>query len=71
MTYLFTSNDGTKIAVPEDYLTGMGLELVGYCLTCGCEHDSVEPDARKYPCEVCETPTVYGAQELMLMGRVS
>ena len=40
-------------------------ESIGFCIACGAEHDGVEPDARKYRCEVCEKNTVYGAQELL------
>ena len=44
--------------------------LLGYCIKCGEEQENCEPDARKYPCESCETNTVYGAQELLMMGLV-
>ena len=40
----------------------------GYCLACGAKAFGVEPDARKYVCECCEEPKVYGAEELVLMG---
>lgn len=40
---------------------------IGMCLACGAEHDGVEPDARRYPCEVCGARRVYGAEELLLM----
>jgi hypothetical protein len=43
---------------------------VGFCIACGAEKDCVEPDARKYPCPVCEHNTVYGAEELVMMGMV-
>ena len=43
-------------------------ENTGFCLACGDECDGVEPDTRKYICEGCGAPKVYGAQELMLMG---
>jgi len=43
-----------------------GLENPGFCITCGLEHDSCEPDARNYSCEECGTPTVFGAAELLL-----
>jgi hypothetical protein len=42
----------------------------GYCLACGAMRDCCEPDARKYNCEDCKEPQVYGAEELMFMGRV-
>ena len=40
----------------------------GWCLACGTWHDGVEPDARKYTCEECHQPKVYGAEELLCMG---
>ena len=42
--------------------------LEGFCLACGAEARPVEPDARKYPCEGCRAPRVYGADELIMMG---
>ena len=43
---------------------------VGFCVSCGNSQAGVEPDARKYTCESCDAPKVYGAEELMLMGLV-
>ncbi len=40
----------------------------GFCLACGAEAYGVEPDARRYTCENCGQPKVYGAEELCLMG---
>lgn len=40
---------------------------VGFCLACGEENYGVEPDARRYVCEACDAPKVYGAEELLLM----
>jgi len=40
----------------------------GFCLACGAEAEGIEPDARKYECESCGAPKVYGAEELILMG---
>lgn len=45
-------------------------EPVGFCTKCGLDHYGIEPDARKYQCEECGTPTVYGAPELLIMGFV-
>jgi hypothetical protein len=42
----------------------------GFCLACGAMRECCEPDARKYKCDECEMHYVYGAEELMLMGRV-
>ena len=40
----------------------------GFCLACGETQDGVEPDARRYTCEACGAPKVYGAEELCLRG---
>jgi len=42
----------------------------GFCLACGEPADCVEPDATNYYCEVCNETQVFGAQELVMMGRV-
>jgi len=38
----------------------------GFCVACGVDVEGVEPDARKYECEVCGSHSVYGAEELLL-----
>lgn len=38
----------------------------GICLACGADADGVEPDARKYECEVCGQATVYGCEEIVV-----
>jgi len=48
----------------ESYRTS--LDNPGFCLVCGEEAMGVEPDARRYTCEACEAPGVYGAEELLL-----
>lgn len=42
------------------------LENPGFCVKCGEDAEGVEPDARKYECECCGEPGVYGAEELLL-----
>jgi hypothetical protein len=42
----------------------------GFCLACGALRYGCEPDARKYECEACGEKQVYGAEELVFMGRV-
>jgi predicted RNA-binding Zn-ribbon protein involved in translation (DUF1610 family) len=39
---------------------------IGFCISCGMEHYSVEPDARGYECENCGKNKVFGAEELLL-----
>lgn len=41
-------------------------EYIGFCVACGAEQYDVEPDARRYECDACGKPKVYGAQEILL-----
>jgi hypothetical protein len=44
---------------------------IGFCLGCGEETlGGVEPDARRYICEECGQPKVYGLEELLMMTLV-
>jgi hypothetical protein len=43
------------------------LDNPGFCVACGAENDGCEPDAEKYPCEICGENQVYGAEQLLLM----
>jgi Zn finger protein HypA/HybF involved in hydrogenase expression len=45
-------------------------ENSGYCIACGYFQSGVEPDAERYECEDCGKFTVYGTDNLILMGRV-
>jgi hypothetical protein len=40
----------------------------GFCLACGSEASEVEPDAKRYTCEACGQPKVFGLEELLMMG---
>lgn len=44
--------------------------LDGICLNCGFEPYGVEPDTRRRICEGCKKPTVFGAEEIVLMGGI-
>ena len=46
----------------------LSLDDPGFCLACGADAEGVEPDARRYTCESCGEPRVYGAEEVLLMG---
>lgn len=41
---------------------------LGGCIECGYVQDGCEPDARGYECEGCGARTVYGLEELVMMG---
>ena len=43
------------------------LDNPGFCIACGVEAESVEPDAREYECECCGERAVYGDEELLIM----
>ena len=43
---------------------------VGFCTECGAERETCEPDAREYKCDECGAMSVYGAEELLIMGLV-
>ena len=43
-------------------------EYIGFCIKCGSDRESCEPDARKYECYNCGMHAVYGAEELLIMG---
>ncbi len=43
----------------------------GFCINCGEVASMCEPDARKYTCDCCGQPAVYGAAELALRGWVA
>ena len=65
------SNTGKGIIyVSEDEFRAHCDDNGGYCLACYAEAYGVEPDARKYECESCGEPKVYGAEECLLLGRV-
>lgn len=42
----------------------------GACIVCGEVRECCEPDAREYECDNCGGDTVYGAEELLMMGLV-
>ena len=58
-----------KPALPELLEIVQGDNDEGFCLACGERAYGVEPDARRYECEACGEPKVYGAEELLgVMG---
>ena len=50
-----------------DDLREMEDDLAGYCTNCKeiTNYGAVEPDARNYECELCETNTVQGCMTIM------
>jgi predicted RNA-binding Zn-ribbon protein involved in translation (DUF1610 family) len=67
------SDKGNKYIVPVVSTEEMeqimfGMDSPGWCLTCGEEVDGVEPDARRYMCGCCGKKSIYGMEELLMMG---
>ena len=60
-----------SIRIRQSDLYQCSEDYVGFCLACGEQNGPVEPDARRYECEACEKPMVYGFDELMLMGAIN
>lgn len=44
-----------------------GTDNPGFCMSCGIEQDGVEPDARHYHCDSCQSDMVFGAEEVLLL----
>lgn len=44
----------------------LSLANPGFCLECGAEVEGVDPDARRYECEACGEPAVFGCEELLM-----
>lgn len=45
-------------------------DQVGFCTFCGAEKDGCEPDAEDYECDSCGAHGVYGAEQLIVLGKV-
>ena len=65
----YISKSGLKLFKPSESDLLIAIELDnGFCLSCGAENEGIEPDSRKYVCVCCNKPTVYGAEQLLLMN---
>lgn len=64
----YMARNGAKQYKPSmEYLMSMS-DSEGFCVACGETQDGIEPDGRKYTCEHCGQPKVYGRDEIVLMG---
>lgn len=61
---------GRKLVMSESEYLDAQDNYIGYCTSCGADHTECEPDARKRFCEACHKHTVYGAQELLIAGKI-
>jgi hypothetical protein len=58
------------IQITEAQYADLNENCGGFCLECHDEAYGVEPDARRYRCESCGEPAVYGVEELLLLGLI-
>ena len=65
-----TPTEAIIVVLSEEEYQESANNYAGYCLACGAEASGVEPDARRYECETCNAPRVYGTEELLMMGRI-
>lgn len=69
MSRRYSSNFARRFTLEE--IEPAIAESLGFCIACGAESGTVEPDARRYECESCGEKKVYGAEQLVIMGLVS
>ena len=72
-TQPFQSRNGETLLKPvlaEEEYRSFQNDYAGFCLACGETAYNVEPDARRYVCESCSRPKVYGFEELLLMNLI-
>jgi len=48
----------------------ISLDNPGFCIYCGEESEGHEPDAEWHECEFCGKDGVFGAAQLLLVGRL-
>lgn len=71
MAKQYTTKSGILQWMPSiEEVQEMDENSEGFCLACGNIQGGCEPDARRYECDDCGKPKVYGAAELALMGLV-
>ena len=58
------------IEMTKEQYSDMLDDNCGMCLICKCESYEVEPDGREYECGECGSYSVYGLEELLLMGKL-
>lgn len=61
---------GVVVVSAEEFGEAMGDGSAGFCLACGAESTGTEPDAERYRCYHCGEHRVYGAEQLLIMGRL-
>ena len=63
-------NHRQPIQITEAEYLELNENFGGFCIECRDEAYGVEPDARRYRCESCGAPAVYGVEELLIRGLI-
>ena len=63
-------NHRQPIQITEAEYVELNENYGGFCIECRDEAYGVEPDARRYRCESCGAPAVYGVEELLIRGLI-
>jgi hypothetical protein len=65
--------DDVNTMIESEEFNNMMLDSVqdGFCIGCGTSKDSVEPDARNYPCDNCKENKVFSLAEHVFNGVLS
>lgn len=58
------------IEMSEEEFRELCSEYIGICVVCGETQDQCEPDATKYECESCGQRSVFGTENLLVMGAI-
>lgn len=59
------------IYLKESIYKNLSNEMAGICIGCYAVNYGVEPDARRYECELCGESKVYGIDELLIYGAIT
>lgn len=58
-----------ELMIDMDDIIGAAEENIGFCLSCGADQYGCEPDTERRKCENCGDLQVYGAEQIVVMGR--
>ena len=64
-------NATIQFRLTEDEYRAAREEWRGFCIGCGSAQEDCDPSERNSECEVCGAAQVFGAIELLMMGRLA
>lgn len=57
-------------AITQELYRELDNDCCGVCLKCGQIRSQCEPDAEHYTCDECESDSVFGAAQALILGRL-